>query len=532
MSDQYFQLEFQGMNANLHIYPPKDSGKMLSISEVTEYLAARKFDKYNLKELNGAITNTEQESVVFVGEWNGIPEREAMGVHVTLDRMKVTCRFYPPSADGGKMMTAEDIINELRFRGVKYGINQEAILSFLQERHYCTDYLIAVGTAPVHGRDAKIEYFFNTDKNLQPKRNEDGSVDYKQLNTISHIKKGDLLARLIKEDPGKPGRNVSGEEIKPRTVRVERLEFGNNITANEDRTEIYSDVTGHASCIDGKVFVSDVFQVPADVDNSVGNITYDGSVEIKGNVKTGFAVRATGDIIIDGVVENAVVESGGQIIVKRGIHGMHNGILKARTNVMAKYIENAVVIAGGFVEAEAILNSDVSATGEVRVHGKKGLINGGTIRAGRSIETEYAGTEMGTFTTLEVGIDPSKKTRYLELSKEVSARAKELEDMKVIIDNYANILKRGEVLPKDKLIYVQKMAQEYKNKKELLEPMREEMRVIHIEMMASDRSYIAVSRSIYPGVSLSISDLGLNIKNKMNYCRFKKAGGEIQSVPF
>ena len=95
----------------------------------------------------------------------------------------------------------------------------------------------------MHGRDAKIEYFFNTNKNLQPKRNEDGSVDYKELNTISHVHAGDLLARLIKEDPGKPGMSVYGDEIKPRTVRSLRLEYGNNITINEERTEIYSEVT-------------------------------------------------------------------------------------------------------------------------------------------------------------------------------------------------------------------------------------------------------------------------------------------------
>jgi len=532
MRNQYFQLEFRETSACLHIYPPVDGGKVLSISEVTEYLAAKKLDKYDLKELNAAITNTEEDAVVYVGDWNGIPERESMNVHISLDKMKVTCRFYAPSADGGKLMTAEDIVSDLAFRKVKYGLDENVIASFLADRQYCTDYILAVGTQPVHGRDAKIEYFFNTNKNLQPKRNEDGSVDYKELNTISHIHKGDLLARLIKEDPGKSGKNVFGEEIRPRTVRTERLEFGNNITINEDRTEIYSDVTGHANFINGKVFVSNVFQVPADVDNSVGNIEYDGSVEIKGNVKTGFAVRATGDIIIDGVVENAFVESGGQIIVKQGIHGMHKGTLKAATNVMAKYIENAKIIAGGFVEAEAILNSDVSATGEVRVHGRKGLINGGTVRAGRSIETEYAGTEMGTFTTLEVGIDPAKKERYLDLSKEVSKSGKELDDMKVIIDNYAGMLKRGEVLPKDKLLYVQNLALEYKNKKELLEPLREEMRVIHIEMMASDRSYIAVTRTIFPGVSLSISDLGYNIKDKMNYCRFKKVDGAIKSVGF
>ena len=88
------------------------------------------------------------------------------------------------------------------------------------------------------------------------------------------------------------------------------------------------------------------------------------------------------------------------------------------------------------------------------------------------------------------------------------------------------------ILPKDKLLYVQNLALEYKDKKALLEPLREEMRVIHIEMVASDRSYIAVTRTIYPGVSLSISDLGYNIKDKMNYCRFKKVDGAIKSVGF
>jgi uncharacterized protein (DUF342 family) len=199
---------------------------------------------------------------------------------------------------------------------------------------------------------------------------------------------------------------------------------------------------------------------------------------------------------------------------------------------MAKYIENAKVYAGGYVEAEAILNSDVSATGEVRVHGKKGLINGGTVRAGRSIEVEYAGTDMGTFTTLEVGIEPEKKQRYLDLSKEVNKRSKDLEDTKVIIDNYAAILKKGEVLPKDKLMYVQNLALDYKRQKEEIEPMRDEMRRIHIEMMESDRSYIGITRTIFPGVVLAISDLSYHVKDKMNYCRFKKQDGVIKSVGF
>ncbi|MBQ8627121.1 MAG: DUF342 domain-containing protein, partial [Agathobacter sp.] len=275
MRNQYFQLESRGANACLHIYPPVDGGKMLNIAEVTEYLASKKYEKYDLKELNAAIGNATEEAVVIVGDWDGIPCRESMNITISLDKMRVLCRFYPPSAGGAKL-TVKEILSDLAFRKVIFGIDEKAITDFLENRQYCMDYLFATGIQPVHGKDAKIEYFFNINKNLQPKRNEDGSVDYKELNTISHVKAGELLARLIKEDPGMSGKNVYGEEIKPRTVRPLRLEYGNNITCNEERTEIYSDVTGHANYINGKVFVSNVFQVPADVDNSVGNIEYNG----------------------------------------------------------------------------------------------------------------------------------------------------------------------------------------------------------------------------------------------------------------
>ena len=94
MRNQYFQLEFRETNACLHIFPPEDGGKMLSISEVTEYLAAKKLDQYNLKELNAAIVNYEEEAVVYVGVCAGVPEPEQMKVTVSLDKMKVMCRFY------------------------------------------------------------------------------------------------------------------------------------------------------------------------------------------------------------------------------------------------------------------------------------------------------------------------------------------------------------------------------------------------------------------------------------------------------
>ncbi|MEE1078232.1 MAG: FapA family protein [Agathobacter sp.] len=528
MKNQYFQLVFRDEQIFLHIYPAIEDGKLVNIKELTDYLDLKRIQNYDIKTLGNALKSSE-ETEVCLGPWDGIEVHEMMTIDVSLDKMKAVCRFYPPSA-GGRELDKDTIIDDLGFKRVKFGIDEDEIDKFLKERQYCTDYVLAKGQPPRHGKDAKIEYYFNVNKNLQPKRNEDGSVDYKELNTISHVHKGDLLARLIKEDKGDPGKNIYGEEILPRTVKSEKLSYGKNISINEDGTEIYSEVTGHVNKFDDKVFVSDVFAVPADVDNSIGNIEYQGSVTVAGNVKAGFSVKATGDVIIEGIVENAYIEAGGQIIVKHGIHGMHKGVLKAKSNVIAKYIENATVIAGGYVEAEVILNSDVSANDEVRVFGKKGLINGGTIRAGRSIEAENLGTSMGTITTLEVGIAPEIKERYANLSKEVSKRSKEQENRKVIIDNYGKILKKGEYLPQDKLLYVQKLALAYKEEQAQIEPLRNEMYQIHVEMVASDRAYISVTRAAFPGVCITISDLSYHVKDVAHHCKFKKVDGEIKSI--
>ena len=529
MSNQYFQIVFHEKDAYLHVYPPTEGGACLKAAEVTQYLDFRNFKSYDVKEI-GAALNSKEDTEVFVGPWDGIPVHEAMDVQFSLDKMKAICRFYPPS-EGGRLKSDSEIASDLVFRKVKYGIDQEEILRFTENRQYCTDYVMARGTQPVHGRDAKIEYFFNTNRNLQPKRNEDGSVDYKDINTISHIHEGDLLARLIKEDPGTSGQTVFGDEIKPRTVKTMILEYGQNIEINEDHTELRSMVTGHVSLTNGKVFVSNVLEITGDVDNSVGNIHYDGSVTVRGNVKAGFSIVAKGDIEIDGVVENAYLESENQIIVKSGIHGMHKGVLKAGTNILARYIENAKVEAGGYVEAEIILNSEVSAKTVVRAMGKKGLINGGTVRAGGAIEAERLGTEMGTITELEVGVDPTLKERYVELKKLVEKESKSLEEKKVIVTNYGKKITAGEVLPQDKLLYVQKLALSCKQQQAELEPLRKEMSDIHVKMMESQRGYVSVQRKAHSGVVIQINDMTYNVKETVTFSKFQKVDGFIQPSP-
>ena len=522
----YFKLDIRDGNVYLVVFPPADGGKPVEYKEVTSYLEGKGYAVLDARELNTALTARGEPREVFLGMWNGLDESEQMEVTISIDKMLVFCRFYPPS-NNGRLMTEDEILRDLEFHKVTVGISREEIQKFLKERHYCTNYIMAKGVPPINGKDAKIEYFFNTNHNLKPKKNEDGSVNYHELNTISRVEKGQVLAKLHREVPEKPGKDVFGGDIQARQEKTMKLEFGNNITLSEDMTEIYSGVTGHASLVNGKVFVEDVFEVPADVDTSTGNIVYDGNVTIKGNVKSGFSVTAKGDIVIEGVVEAAFLNAGGQIIVKRGIHGMGKGRVQAKDNIITKFIENATVISGGYIETESILHSQVSAGNDIRVGGKKGFVNGGVIRAGNLVEAQTIGSSMGTLTRIEVGVDPEIKERYGELQKSIIQVSKELEQLRPILVNFNEKMQKKEPLSVERVQQVQSVARSFKEKQQVLNAQRKELKDIHEQIQMSHNAKIKVKGSIYPGVSVNISEVSMNIKSERSFSKFIKEHGEI-----
>ena len=172
----YFRMDIREMGVFLQIIPPENGGKRPEIKEILDYLEQKGYSGFNLKELNDAVTVASTEvKEVYVGEGSGFQEDEQMEITVSGDKMLVFCRFYPPSTKG-KLMSEEDIVDLLKAKNITVGIKQEEIQKFLKDRRYCTDMILAKGIPPVNGKDAKIEYFFNTNHNLRPKKNEDGTV--------------------------------------------------------------------------------------------------------------------------------------------------------------------------------------------------------------------------------------------------------------------------------------------------------------------------------------------------------------------
>lgn len=525
----YFQVVDKGGKCNIKLVPPTDGGDSIKPDELTEYLSLKNIS-YDVKALYTLLSNLSTVAYLPTSTAFQFKEGEFVKVFCAQDNMSVTVRLIP-SFEGGQKMSKEEFMREFSTRGICFGFDEAAIDKFLADRPYCTDAVLVKGVAPIQGRDASIEYFFNTDPKVKPTLKEDGSVDFFNLNTINHCLKDDLLARLTPEEFGESGKNVKGELIKPREVKKLRLSYGHNIEINEEKTELRSMVSGHVSLVEGKVFVSNVFEVE-NVDNSVGNIDYDGSVCVNGNVCENFTIKAKGSIEVRGVVEGAYLEAGENIIIARGMNGMHKGELKAGGNVIAKFLENSKVTAAGYVESESIMHSTVYAGTDIKVTGKRGFITGGKACATNTIEVKNLGSSMGADTVVEVGMDTTLKTGMQENMKAIQAIDKQLATIRPVLEGAKIKLQQGVKMSADQLQQLQKLALLNKELTAKRARAAEELDVYESSKDAGmgSKGQVIVTGDVYPGTKICIGDVSMVVKTAMKYCRFVKEAGDVKMV--
>ncbi len=525
----YFQL-VHGINKTmLKVFPASKDGEMFSVDEVKKYLELINFGDVDIATLNAYLTKADYHTEYILDNKESLPENERCIIRIEPDGTRAVGRFYPPSTKG-KKLTRDDVLSDLKFAGVVHGIRQDVVDEFMKNPEYCRDYVLAVATPPVQGHDAHIEYHFDINTTAKPKLNEDGSVDFHQLGNIKPVKPGDKLATLTPADHGKPGINVVGAPLPPNKVSVQILRFGRNITISEDKCTIYSQVAGHVTLVDDLVMVSDVYEVPANVDASTGDIEYKGTVNIVGNVNTGYAVKADGDIVVNGVVEGATLIAGGNIVLKRGMQGMSRGSLEAGGNITAKFIENSRVVSGGTLMCDAVLHSDVECKGEISILGKKGLINGGHVRSFTNIAATQIGSPMGTSTVVEIMSDVEQSKTKLECEEKIKQTKDALAKMDKVLLSIKRAIKSGKQISNEQARYL-KLASLSKPKLIIeIENLELQIESLNKLLSAADNVNIRIEGVVNAGSKIVIKDVSRIYKDRIMRCKFVRDGAEIKSL--
>lgn len=447
-------------------------------------------------------------------------------VALSPDKMKAYIRIIKPEGSD-KKAGVQEIANELLNNGIVFGIKEDVVKYIAQNPIYDQDVLIAEGIEPVHGVDGEVHFLIDINKERKPIIMEDGSVNYRDLDYIVSVQKGQKLCDITPPTPGIDGKNVLGSTVKAIDGKPAKIIRGTNVYPSEDNLSLYSTIDGQVKYEDGKLSVFATYEVPDNVDNSTGNINFIGSVFVRGNVLSGFVVEAGGDVEVFGVVEAATIKAGGNIILRRGMTGNNKGMLIAGGDIIAKYIENSTVEAANDLKAEAIMHSDVKCGNRLELGGKKGLLVGGVTRVGKEIDAKVIGSYMATNTIVEVGVAPNIRERYKFVRSELIT----LEENVKKTDQATNLLKKLEAIGKlsdDKKELLEKSLRSklfFENK---LNEYKAELPVLEERLNMEGNGRIKVQNYLYNGTKITIGSVAMNVKETIQHCTLYKDGADIK----
>ena len=524
-----YSLTYEKDGVYLTVYKPADFFSRVSESDVLNLIRMKKIQHYNANLISDAVKRSDGIPVKIADAQEEAKIDSTVEAIVSEDKMMAFVILTPPAA-GGSPPTLESIVQALYSKGVVFGMNEVKIRELAAYPVYNQQILVAEGIPPENGKNGEVRYLVDIKKDRKPIVMEDGTVNYKDMNLIENITKGQKLAELIPPVKGKPGKNLVGQELKALDGKPAIIPRGKNVVLSPDGQELFAAIDGQLMFTDGKISVFPTYEVMDNVDNSTGNIRFIGNVSVRGNVLSGFEIEAGGNIEVNGVVEGAILKAGGDIILKRGMHGNGKGILISGRDIISKYIESATVEARNDIKAEAIMHCDIKCGNRLELGGRKGLLVGGTVRVGKEVDLKYLGSQMSTATVLEVGVDPHLRERLKFLKNDLP----NMEDGLLKANQAITLLNRlklaGELTMEKREILAKSTRAKffYENK---INEYKKEIAEIEEMLQMGANGRIKIRGSVYPGVRVAIGNSMLYIKEEAQYCTLYSDGADIRFGP-
>lgn len=453
-------------------------------------------------------------------------------VTISEDGMSAWITLTSPH-NGGEAVTLDIVNQALADNGVTVNINQLTVEQTVYLKLWDHPHLVASGNPAEEGRDGYIEYYFPTSQEIIPTvENDVGKVDFRNLNLIHNVKKGDLLAERFPGEEGKPGQTVTGKVVLPPSIKNPTLICGKDTSLEASGVRLVAAKDGHVSMVDGKPTIASVYNVKGDVNFSVGNIDFVGNVQITGDVKSGFSVRAGGDIEVFGMVEAADVFATGNILIKNGIFGAGKCHLAAGGNILARYVENASLKAGkDVIVNDSISRSQVKCGGKIKINNPSGDIVGGHLEALEEISAGVFGSDLHVPTELELGVEPKFRSEYGELLIKYNEKKKALLVLEGFINEYKNYRESKKEISYSYSRTIRERLRSYAQMRNEMQTLEEKMQVFEEELSKLDHGIVKASQKVYPGVTVTIVKTNYYVDAEQSRVMFIYDKGEVKPVP-
>ncbi len=441
-------------------------------------------------------------------------------VTIAKDGLSATLDLEP--ACGGAPVSPKGLEAELSGKGiVSRCVDKKCLkdlLTELKQNPKLQQRVIANAIDPVQGSDASFEVLVQHCTQIRPKEIEAGRVDQKDIRDFIVVEPGTPLMRRHPPGEGVPGTTVTGSPIAAKGGADRAFEKKlDGVNRDEDNPDLLvAEIKGIPFFTDNGVKVEPVLTLK-NVDVSTGNVDFDGTINITGGIDSDFAVKASGDIMVKGLVERSSLIAGRNIVIGGGVLGDvedHEPSLTSTTRLQAEEIISAKFISNTYIESkgdlnikEYILNSEINIRGVANLgqEGGEGRLLGGHLHAERGVNANILGSDGYIKTKVSAGCAPELRETLAKQMSERTRRGNECFQLQGILEK---LVQSGNIERVGKIALAKN--QKIQNTITALQTKVEELDLTINEIEQRVESVLSVAvkseKQVYPGVIINVDN--------------------------
>ncbi|UAA37240.1 DUF342 domain-containing protein [Paraneptunicella aestuarii] len=279
------------------------------------------------------------------------------------DEMKAYLSITAPNA--GKHITISDLNKLAKDAGIVRGLSRKRMQLLLAEVKQVApggvvEDLVAKGLPARHGKNSRVVPLVPNalERILRPQRVDESKVDMRNLGEIICVKAGTPISRRLPPTLGRDGYTVTNTPLESQQGQWVAFKPGSGTKLSDtDENLLLSEINGMPKFKNEQMWVDDTF-ICKGCNVGTGNINYDGAVLVNGDVTEKMKIVATGDVTINGFVDSATIQAGGDIIITEGAMGKVN---EANTEF------GTSLIAQGSVHVQHGQGLDIMCNGNVTI---------------------------------------------------------------------------------------------------------------------------------------------------------------------
>lgn len=485
--------------------------------DVAQY-SSMMYSPTDMKRMRKQMQRKQENLPEFEELQNEAERLSHIAVSVSWDKMEAYVEL-----ESGYEYQVEDITHLLELEDIKVGLQKEAIEQMIAENICGKTVLVARGKKPTPGADGYYEYKVKTEMPRTPKKLPDGSVDYQNIEYFEQVKAGQVFAVYHAAEAGEDGYDVLGN-LKPAPKGKEKpVLTGQGFLLLEDKKTYVAAMEGKIEIHDTKVSISRLC-VLEKATLATGNLKFNGSILVRGDVGNGVCLEATEDIVVEGTVEAATLKADGNIVLKGGMMGNVKGYLEAKGDISGRFLESVGIKAGKSVQANYVMNCNISAEEKVTISGKKGSIIGGWTACVHTVSAQQLGNTAEVATIVKIGMNEIIQQQWYEIGKNISKVQGEL---KVFYDGRDKFRRKFPVEVLQKMDIYIKIGQAIEIKERELARENEKQKALEERFKDNGDNKVVVKGGIYPGTIIGIDAAVWNCKSPVQNVTVKKKENKV-----